>query len=391
MADSAQDIHQYLGGSTPMSHESISTEQERVSDSPRETNGQPSNLTQLEYLSRICKALELQAEIAQENQKVNEEGQGYYRRLREEQQKRREEEQKRHEEEQKRHEEEGPNAVVRVLLESFGRTEEIENLIINSEPLLKIFQDVAGFYPGVNLNSNPFFIPRPFSFLFHTLPALREHAQEKRNDDEASELLRVKLLPKCDEMFAKLFESFRCAFVAGDVFYLALGALFRPGIVLLAVDALDQRQLFMCMGGKHRDIHSSSRDAPQIGPNSEFGITSWALSWDPFARCINRKIIEFSVPFFEGTRKVEGLPIYPFDIYANEEGQRRVKEELIVRGRRWAQLLSGKPTCWMHEGLCIPLAGGFEEAPYMREDSERTLHTSIVSPMRCFSLSNIIS
>jgi hypothetical protein len=221
----------------------ISTDEGGVPDTPRDTNRQSSNLTQLDYLSRICKALELQAAIAQENRKKHEEDQEYYR-------KRRKDDEKRRKDDEKRRGEEDPTAVVRLFRAGFGPNRGIENFIINSEPLVKVVQDVAGFYPGVNLNSNPISIPRPFNLLYHTLPALRQYVQESRNDDEASKVLRDHLLPKCDEMFAELFQSFRCAFAAGDVFYLALGSLFRPGSLLLAVDALNQQQLFMYMGGE---------------------------------------------------------------------------------------------------------------------------------------------
>lgn len=47
-------------------------------------------------------------------------------------------------------------------------------LVIYSEPLVKILHDVVVFYPGLNLNLNPLMIRRPFSLLFHTLPALRK-------------------------------------------------------------------------------------------------------------------------------------------------------------------------------------------------------------------------
>jgi hypothetical protein len=361
MSNGAQGIHLHLDGSMPVTCDSISTEQGGVPDSPGDLT---KDCGQARYLRRICKAIELQAAIAKENHDR------YPIQIEEEQ--------------------EDPTDLIRVIRERYSQTKEIENFAIYSEPLVKIIQDVAVFYPGVNLHSNPLFITRPFSLLFHTLPALREHAQEKRNDDEASDALRDQLLPKCDEMFAKLFESFRCAFAAGDVFYLALGALFRPGSLLLSVDALNQQQLFMCIVGRYGTIHGTSPNEAQIRSDSEFKITTWALSWNPSACCINRKILEFGIPFFSGTRKIKGLPLYPFDIFADGEGQIRVKEVLIARGRRWAQLLSGKPSCWMHEGLHIPLVVDFESAHYRPESDERP-RTSLVSPAKCYGLSNTLS
>ncbi|RDL34328.1 uncharacterized protein BP5553_07456 [Venustampulla echinocandica] len=70
-------------------------------------------------------------------------------------------------------------------------------------------------------------------------------------------------------------------------------------------------------------------------------------------RCFSRQIPELSIPYFEGSRRIKGLPLYPFEIYGNEEARELVRNELIARGQRWCQLLSDKSSYWMHEGLYI--------------------------------------
>jgi hypothetical protein len=367
MAYDAQEIPRDLDTSIPTSGDSIPTDQRRATDYSAECDGQISNNIEhptheptvdggpaqyfptAHYLARICEALEkTYSPLLKTEDKLS-------------------------------------AADIQVYRDRWGLSDEIKRLVITSEPLVKLLRDVAEFYPGANLSSNPFVIKRPFSILYHTLPALRERSLEEENDKILAEL-RDKLLVTCDTALAKLFASCRNAFATGDVFYSALGALFRPGNLLIAVDALNQKRLLMCVGGRFDNKHSNDMEDVRFGSDSAFKVTTWGLAWIPATLCFNRRILEFSIPFFEGSRKIEGLPLYPFETYGNEEARELVRNELIARGQRWCQLVSGKSSYWMHEGLYIQhgrdrlLFTGRYEPPRIRHVRSHTNGVSNINP-----------
>ena len=78
----------------------------------------------------------------------------------------------------------------------------------------------------------------------------------------------------------------------------------------------------------------------------------------------------FTFQYFEGSRKIEGLPVYPFENHGNEESRRMFKEDLIARGQRWAQIVSGKSSYWMHEGLYVQGEGVGQDNWRERHESE---------------------
>ena len=171
--------------------------------------------------------------------------------------------------------------------------------------------------------------------------------------------LRV-LLFLCDKHLSKPFALIRDALDIGEISFYALEALFRPGIKLVAKDLLGQWQMFMCVEARLDSDSDYSGSEPY---GTKCRILAWYLAWDPSFTRFDRRLIEFFILKFRGVRKINALPVYPLTYHEDESSRIALEELLMQRGRRWQQIMSDKPSCWMHEGVAI----GIKETGYHGE------------------------
>jgi hypothetical protein len=228
----------------------------------------------------------------------------------------------------------------------FSNTDGITALNIISGPLQEVLRKVIAFDPSVNLYEDPISFAKPFSVLFHYMPGLEEYAQRSDPDDVGAKDLRV-LLYICNKVFPRLFGSIRRCLAAGEVFYEALKALYRPGALLLATDYFEQSHVFMCV--------SAGWESAQYADCSsmEFIVRAWHIQWDHLFRRLRRRLAHFSLGQRIGTRKIKELPIYPLSYYGSEAVQQELKAKMIERNREWTQLVKRKASCWKHEGVAL--------------------------------------
>jgi hypothetical protein len=145
---------------------------------------------------------------------------------------------------------------------------QMKQLSIHSSHLRGLFKEVVDFYPAVNLNEHPLVLHRPQSLLFHFLPSLEEISKRLSPDDRRYRELRV-LLFLCDKHLSMPFGLMRRTLEAGEVFYAALEALFRPGITLVAKDFLGHWQAFMCVQATVEDFGAAVCT-----------VIAWYLAWN---------------------------------------------------------------------------------------------------------------
>jgi hypothetical protein len=92
---------------------------------------------------------------------------------------------------------------------------------------------MVDFYPAADLTQAPLVFYRPYSFLFHFLPSLKDLFQQIDSDDCKYSDRRV-LLFLCKRHLSEPFGLIRSTLDSGRVSFFTLETLFRPGIKLLA-------------------------------------------------------------------------------------------------------------------------------------------------------------
>jgi hypothetical protein len=228
----------------------------------------------------------------------------------------------------------------------FSNTEGVTGLNIISGPLQEVLRQVIVFDPTVSLYQDPISLQKPFSVLFHNMPAFEEYSIRAEANDSGVKDLRV-LLYICKKLFARLFQSISLSLAAGDVFDEALIALYRPGSLLLAKDVYGQPHISVFLSARIETLRY--RDVER----EEFIVRTWYLQWNYLYQRLERHLAHFSLGSYIGTRKIRELPIYPLDYYGTDAAQQELKTQMIERNRRWTRIVSQKPSCWKHEGLVV--------------------------------------
>jgi hypothetical protein len=228
----------------------------------------------------------------------------------------------------------------------FSNAGGIRALDIISGPLQEVLRKVIAFYPGVDLYQDPILFETPFNVLFHYMPGLEDYARRSDPDDVGAKDLRV-LLYICNKVFSRLFGSIQRCLVAGEVFHEALKALYRPGALLLTTDYFEQSHVFMCVSARWELVRYKN------GTFNEFIVRAWNLQWDHSFRRLDRRLANFSLGQYTGTKKIKELPIYPLSYYGSEAAQQELKAKIIERNRQRTQLVKRKASCWRHEGVAL--------------------------------------
>lgn len=228
----------------------------------------------------------------------------------------------------------------------FSNADGVKALDIISGPLQEVLRKVIAFYPGVDLYQDPILLETPFNVLFHYMPGLVDYARRSDPDDVGAKDLRV-LLYVCNKVFPRLFGSMRRCLAAGEVFHEALKALYHPGALLLATDHFEQSHVFMCVAARWETVRYKT------GSWTEFIVRAWNMQWDHVFRRFNRRLANFSLGQYTGTRKIKELSIYPLSYYGSEAAQQELKAKIIERNQQWTQLVKRKPSCWKHEGVAL--------------------------------------
>jgi hypothetical protein len=184
------------------------------------------------------------------------------------------------------------------------------------------------------------------------------------------------LLFVCTKRLSSIFDSFRRAYDAGEVFHEALDALYQPGTLLVARDIFNQRQLLMCLATRY-EFRPDQYERQTV---EALVVVTWCMSWDPSFQHFKRRLLEFRILDFNGTRRIDQLPISPLEYYGDETEIAQLKTELAARGRRWAHMVSQKPSCWQHEGISMEISSRISRRDrYVYEDPRTTsvsLHTT---------------
>jgi hypothetical protein len=234
---------------------------------------------------------------------------------------------------------------------------QLKRLTLSSSHLRGLLQELVDFYPAVDLTQAPLVFHRPYSFLFHFLPRLKELSKGIGPDDCRYSDLRV-LLFLCDRYLSEPFGSIRSALDSGRVPFSALEILFRPGIKLLARDYLGQWQVFMCVEATQECKEVISRGKLEDDtPRNVCKVVAWHLAWNPVFKRFERQLIKFWVGIFDGSRPIDTLPVFPLESFGDESSRNTLTRSLIERGHRWHQLMSEEPTCWVHEGASVEVPG----------------------------------
>jgi hypothetical protein len=82
-------------------------------------------------------------------------------------------------------------------------------------------------------------------------------------------------------------------------------------------------------------------------------VVAWHLAWNPVLKRFECQLIKFWVGTFDGSRPIDTLPVFPLDFFGDESSRNTLTRSLIERGHRWHQLMSEKPTCWVHQGVSV--------------------------------------
>lgn len=222
---------------------------------------------------------------------------------------------------------------------------QMKRLTIVSAHLREVFHEVVEFYPAENLDEYPLVFSRPYTFLFHALPSLKDLCC--RMDPKDCKYVELcALLFHCERHLVEPFGVIRSMLDAGHISFLALEALFRPGIKLLAKDKLGGWQVLMC-------VEARTGRSEFLYDTPVCTVFAWCLSWDNVVKKFLRRMLIFKFDQFHGARRIDTLQIFPFDYFGNGAARDAMRVSLVRRGHQWLKFMSGQASCWMHEGACL--------------------------------------
>jgi hypothetical protein len=226
-----------------------------------------------------------------------------------------------------------------------------ERMIILSPYIRKVFMEVVKFFPGVDFTRDSIEMVFPYPPLFHYLADMQTFVGNDKSEDRNVGDFQV--LEWYHEIHLKDHYHEAHSFLGlSNVSFEYLWAIFRPGDLVVTRDGLGLLQLHVLtiaeMRKKKREaeiLYSSYEEIPQ----QELVVKAWSIVWFPSQRTFRRSLWSFVIPPFSGSRRVTSLEIYPLR-FEDVLTQKRIREELIIRGNIWKKLASERPSCWHYKG-----------------------------------------
>jgi hypothetical protein len=180
-------------------------------------------------------------------------------------------------------------------------------------------------------------IPFP-SFLFYLDKIDKEIASlpvGKDNEDATRDFNALKFV--LGEATGDNVSSVSTIDLMGDsVYYDQIWGTFLPGTLVVCQDELGSRSVLMLAKVKVKKGHSN--------------LYTWILGWDSVCHKFKRQRLKFVVHKFQERKKLTSLVVYPLNALPESE-----RNELLLKrqeqGRKWAQLVSGPPSCFFYKHL----------------------------------------
>ncbi|KAI8996643.1 P-loop containing nucleoside triphosphate hydrolase protein [Trametes punicea] len=281
-------------------------------------------------------------------------------------------------------------------------------LQLNSPELIKVGQDVIGNVPGISWTAKPLRVDP------HTLlawyPEFLGHSENLENklktEPEDSSLRNTyehlnHLLSYLKDTYSAPLESLASLLEHGEITFDLLWALFVPGkttIYTLCPVTSEPRALRLV----HAELcQKADSQAPVSAAFDPTGLLTSRSSQEQQMQYFWRLVVEYvevdiggpadnlgelgtglgtstqndapsafgyaglgrviDVPRFKGAKKISTLAAYPIEHYSGPGGVEGLKERLIQRGKKWAELAGG-----MHHVAYRGLAFKFKERTYIK-------------------------
>ncbi|TGO06808.1 hypothetical protein BTUL_0494g00020 [Botrytis tulipae] len=123
----------------------------------------------------------------------------------------------------------------------------------------------------------------------------------------------------------------------GDsIYYDQIWHIFIPGSLVVCHDKLGSRSVLMLAKVKIKASYTN--------------LHTWQLGWDNLHQNFKRYLLKFRIGRFHEKEKINSLVVYPIEALPEKERD-ELLSKLRERGRKWARLVSGPPSCFFYKHL----------------------------------------
>lgn len=212
------------------------------------------------------------------------------------------------------------------------RSMEQRELIIHSEPLIKVLRSIVQYYPGQSLLGDTITIKEPFPILVHYRQELQEY-HETCDDAETRQHISVLLKYLQDNLGEKILEEdARYRKPTPVATFEMLWMLFKPGMDVYA--EIDGQR-----GGIVVQSCESVTENMKWGMPMPLKVKMWYLDYDGIK--VGRKSHDVTIAPFEGEREITSLKVIPAT-FLDADPTLALRERLEDRGEKFYSMLLGK-------------------------------------------------
>ena len=185
----------------------------------------------------------------------------------------------------------------------------------------------------------------------------KEDERDKRVRSDLGDLLDIISSPSGDSKLARYFRTREDHKKQRSVTFETLWTIFRPGMLVYGKPFLEQDQVFLVLGSE------------RTWPNDRNKWILYCLAYDWAYNKENeyseksrfeRSCFEICFKHFEGTKRIATLPFVPFG-FDLLEGEKKIEDTLIKRGRKFRELCRAKEISRMraYDGKALTSLKGF--------------------------------
>jgi hypothetical protein len=239
---------------------------------------------------------------------------------------------------------------VRDFAFAFETCEGFPCVTLISPCILKAFDVCVKTYIGVTRRRTSILVAEPYTPLYRNLAQIEEYVKQHgcerdQFDFEVLNWFMGKLRDTYDDVRYTLDER-------KEVGFYNLWALFEVGDELCLKDEFGEWRVWRFVDLTYEQ---PEEDRGNIYParnhwKKSMLVRAWCIAWNPTKKQFEREAWSFRIRYFTGVRPITSLAVFPLQYLEEVE---EIRKDLIDRGRKWKEIVSGTPKCWEHDGGAI--------------------------------------
>ena len=243
--------------------------------------------------------------------------------------------------------------VLRVVDFSPEKDKPGSGMVIISKYIIDMFKEIVRVGLDLDANGGNVVIMEPYQALYFHFEEMQRYRDEHQEPDSGFEDFRVLEYEYLTGKTKKMHDKIRVALKENEIAWEDLWVLYPHGSRALAKDHLGKSQLFTCTKLERHVRRDRFGNVDVSNSFPAWSLIVWGIVYETSTKTFVRRACKFLIDKFADKRPISALPLIPLEYYGTEDEIKKLKDDLIVRGKLWKTLVSNDPKCMVHEGTVI--------------------------------------